>query len=234
MGLFKKEEPLLYAGFRQKERENELDYERLMKEMDESDFQDKPSDDAEDNACPAKQAKVQKVSYRGRANIYVTSLSHGAGCTFISYLLAYQFAKRGHVALVETAGYDFKVPNALDVYYAPCDLMALHQKHYEYLIRDCGLYGEIKESVYSGLVGADYKIMVCHPDQLSLKSLASIIEQLPDLEHWYFFFTQVPDGLASELETIMEDYNAYIIPCVMLEQPGKEFLKIFRAVFGKE
>ena len=183
-----------------------------------------------------EQGRISKVSYRGTAQIGVTSLFHGCGVTYLSELIALFFCgyKKGNTCLIETRGLVDELEQApMSVVTYPCELTTVYTEHYDFIVRDFGVFDEIKQEEYGDWERVDYKCVVCWPDELSLSCLAEFVKHTSHAEQFIYFFNMVPKNRVNEILDIMADYKTIILPCTSLEDIDKSLLTDLYRIFGK-
>ena len=180
--------------------------------------------------------KPEKVSYRGTAQIGVMALYHGCGTTYLCELIAMFLSKykKGKTCLIETKGLEKELSDAsFQVVTYPCDLSSVYKEHYEFIVRDFGVYDGMKADTYSDWERMDYQCVVTWPDEKSLYRLASFVRNTEHAEKFIYFFNLVPKDMVHEILDIMMDYQVVILPCISMSKLDKSFLTELHAIFGK-
>ena len=126
----KKKAPILYKAFTEKQREN------LQGEAKE-----------QENLVKRRKS----LSYSRTKEIYVTSLFHGCGTTYLSTILATflsNYYKR-KVCLIETKGLKEELTDIpIDVATYPYDTIRIDEKSYDFLVRDMGVFSNESASEF--------------------------------------------------------------------------------------
>ena len=185
---------------------------------------------------PKETEKIAKVSYRGTAQISVTSLFHGCGATYLAELLASFFSayKKGSTCLIETKGLVDELDHAsMDVITYPCELSYVYKKHYDFIVRDFGVFDLIRKEDFDEWTRSDYKCIVSWPDEQSLSRLAEFVKNTERAEEFIYFFNMVPKDRLNEIQDIMADYQTIILPCTSLDKMDKGLLTDLYRTFGK-
>lgn len=214
MFRIKKEAPILYKAFIEKQRE------KLQAEWKEQE--------------KIGRGTRKEVSYDRTKEIYVTSLFHGCGTTYLSTILATFLSNyyEGKICLIETKGLKEELTNIpIDVFTYPYDIGMLDKKMYDVLIRDVGVFSK---DVSNEFWNADLKCIISWPDEISLAHLASFVQQTEGAENFLYFFNLVPKDRENFILNLMKDYPTVILPCTSRKKLEKELIKKLYKIFEEE
>lgn len=158
-------------------------------------------------------SKNNNVEFTGNISIFVTSLRHGCGASYIA----------GSLASSLTDVYDRDIwidhkpgdilPDNIMVKEIENEKDLFEAYRNGIVVFDKGLYDELSEKDVIEMNKSSVHIMVCTADDVDLKKLANFIRNNKfTADEWLYVFNHVHDNQVKKINLAMKDYNHLIIP----------------------
>lgn len=151
--------------------------------------------------------------FSGHISIFVTSLRHSCGTSYIAGSLASALTDiyNRDVWLDHKEG-DI-MPDNIMVKEILSDEDRFNAYKNGIVIFDKGLYKDLSNEDHNEMIRADVNIMVSTADEIDLRNLAAFIKKEGNMANkWLFVFNHVQPNQKSLLDTVMRNYNHLIIP----------------------
>ncbi len=158
-------------------------------------------------------SKNNNVEFTGNISIFVTSLRHGCGASYIA----------GSLASSLTDVYDRDIwidhkpgdilPDNIMVKEINNEKDLFEAYRNGIVVFDKGLYDELSEKDVIEMNKSNVHIIVCTADDVDLKKLANFIRNNKSTaDEWLYVFNHVHDNQVKKINLAMKDYNHLIIP----------------------
>lgn len=172
------------------------------------------SKNSQEQTMQSRRKEKAKTLYLGHLSIFVTSLRHGCGNSYIA----------GSIASALTDIYDKDIylersesstplPDNFMVHDIKTDDDRFEAYQSGYIVYDRGVYDELTEIDKADLCRSDVHVMVCTGDEQDLIHLSQFIrEQGEHAYNWLYIFNHVLDNQRKEIEEAMADFTIMIVP----------------------
>lgn len=151
--------------------------------------------------------------YLGHITVFVTSLRHGCGSSYVAGSIASYFTSTGATAcLCHKPGTNFPEDRYMIEYTggAPYD-DAFRAKA---VVFDRGTFPELGRAELSELKKADMKLLVSNDDERDIERLATFIHKMEDAASGWLYVFNLPKSRKSRkhIEELMQDYRIVFLP----------------------
>jgi hypothetical protein len=163
----------------------------------------------------SRKGKIKtKTVYLGHLSIFVTSLRHGCGCSYLAGSLASALTDiYGKDIWIERGDGSAPLPDNYMVHEIRNDEDRFEAYQSGYIIYDQGVYKELSEVARVDLLRSDVHVMVCTGDEQDIIELSKFIrEQGEHAYDWLYLFNHVLDNRKKAVEEAMADFNTLIVP----------------------
>lgn len=153
------------------------------------------------------------LPFIGHLSIFVTSLRHSCGTSYISGSLASALTDiYNHDVWIDHKAGDILPDNIMVKEVITDEDRFLAYKN-GIIVYDKGLYKDLDKDIKNEMLRCDVNIMVATADEVDLKNLSAFIKKEGEnANRWLFVFNHVQPNQKSMLETAMRNYNHLIIP----------------------
>ena len=172
------------------------------------------SKNSQEQTLQSRRKEKAKTLYLGHLSIFVTSLRHGCGNSYIAGSIASALTDIYNKDIyLERNESSTPLPDNFMVHDIKTDDDRFEAYQSGYIVYDRGVYDELTEIDKADLCRSDVHVMVCTGDEQDLIHLSQFIrEQGEHAYNWLYIFNHVLDNQRKEIEEAMADFTIMIVP----------------------
>jgi hypothetical protein len=205
--------PFLSTIIKKKDTE-EPDDEEISFDADIEEYKNRQKEEPRKIPRPRKGGPKTKTVYIGHLSIFMTSLRHGCGCSYLTGSIASAMTDiYGKDIWIERGNSSAPMPDNFMVHEIKDDDDRFEAYQEGYIIYDQGVYADLSEVSKTDLLRSDVHVMVCTGDEQDIMELSKFIrEQGEHAYDWLYVFNHVLDNRKKVVEEAMADFNILIVP----------------------